>query len=132
MDSTALTQLELQVALPLLAGMAGIGLAYLRQRLHLQADSTAAQLDATANAAIQSAVGNFAGTVAGALAAGTMTPAVAIQQLPGYLAKTVADSVARIPLSDTALTTMLLGKVAAVAGVPVAAGGAAGVAQPPA
>lgn len=121
MDDNALTQLELQVALPLLVGLVGIGLAWIKQRLKLQVDSTAAQLDATANAAIQGAVSNFAGKVAGALAAGTLTQTTAVSQLRGYLGETVAESVARIPLSDTALTTMLLGKAASVAGIPTSA-----------
>lgn len=117
MDTNALTQFELQVAIPLLVGLVGVGLAWVRKRLDLQADSTAAQLDAVANTAIQDAVGNFAGRVAGSLAAGTLTQATAVTQLRSYLAQTVSDSVSRFPLSDTALTTMLLGKAAAVAGV---------------
>ena len=116
MEST-LVQLELQVAIPLLVGLVGIGLAWLRQRLELQSDSTAAQLDATANAAIQSAVSNFAGKVAAGLSAGTLSRATALAQLRDYLGETVADSLARFPVSDSALTTMLLGKVAVVAGV---------------
>lgn len=117
MDSDALTQLEVHVAIPLLIGLVGIGLAWVKKQFNLQVDSTDAQLDAVANAAIQSAIGNFAGKVAGALAAGTLTQATAVTQLQAYLQDTVADSVARFPLSDTALTTMLLGKAAAIAGV---------------
>ena len=117
MERDTLTQIELQVAIPLLVGLVGIGLAWVKQRLNLQADSTASQLDTAANTAIQDAAGNFAGKVAGALAAGTLTHATAVTQLRGYLADTVADSVKRLPLSDTALSTMLLGKAAAIAGV---------------
>ena len=120
MENT-LVQLEIQVAIPLLVGLVGIGLTWLRQRLELQSDSTAAQLDATANAAIQAAVANFAGKVAAGLSTGTLSRGTALTQLRSYLCETVADSMARFPLSDTALTTMLLGKVATVVGVPVAA-----------
>ena len=116
MEST-LVQLELQVAIPLLVGLVGIGLAWLRQRLELQSDSTAAQLDATANAAIQGAVANFAGKVAAGLSTGSLSRTTALAQLRDYLGETVADSVSRFPISDSALTTMLLGKVAAIAGV---------------
>ena len=116
MEST-LVQLELQVAIPLLVGLVGIGLAWLRQRLELQSDSTAAQLDATANAAIQGAVANFAGKVAVGLSSGTLSRASAVSQLRDYLGETVADSLARLPVSDNALTTMLLGKVAAISGI---------------
>ena len=116
MENTLL-QLELQVAIPLLVGLVGIGLTWLRQRLELQSDSTAAQLDATANAAIQGAVANFAGKVAAGLSAGTLSRVTAVTQLRDYLGETVADSLARFPISDNALTTMLLGKVAVIAGV---------------
>ena len=114
MDATTLTQLEVQVAIPLLVGMVPIGLELLRRKLNLQADSTAAQLDAVANTAIQGAVANFAGKVSGALSAGTLSRTTAVAQLRGYLAETVADSIARIPMSDTALDTMLQGKRAAL------------------
>lgn len=115
--SALVLQFEAQVALPFLVGMVGIALAWIKKRLNLQAESTGAQLQAVANATIQTAVGNFAGKVANGVATGAITPANATAQLTDYLKTEAADSMARLKPSPAAIETMLLGKLATAAGV---------------
>lgn len=106
-------QLEFQVALPLLVGMVGIALAWIRKRLDLQEASTDAQLEAGANATIQTAAANFAGKVSAGLADGSLTLDTAVEQLTSYLHATAKESMARLRPSQEALTTILLGKLKA-------------------
>lgn len=116
MDQTAITQLEIQVAIPLLVGLVAIGLAWIRKRLNLQADSTNAQLEAVANTAIQTAVTNFAGKVAHGFVNGELTKDKAVANLQSYLADSVGGSMSRLKPSADVLETMLLGKIAQIAG----------------
>ena len=113
-----LTQIEIQLGIPLAVGLIGIGLAWTRRRLNLQEGSTAAQLNQAANAAIQHAVANFAGLVAADLANGALTRANAVTRLRGYLLSTVTDSYQRLNPAPETLATMLVGKLAQLAGVP--------------
>lgn len=97
---------------PIISAAVGMG-------LYLMYGQTAAQKDATANAAIQAAISNFAGPVAQNVASAVISSAMVtgpavLSQLETYLSTTVKDSVARLKVSPDTMAVMLEGKVKAI------------------
>ena len=97
---------------PIISAAVGMG-------LYLMYGQTAAQKDATANAAIQAAVSNFAGPVAlnvanSVITAAQVTGPAVLANLESYLKTTVGDSIARLNVSPVTMATMLEGKVKAL------------------
>lgn len=116
MDLAVINQIEATIIPPIILAMVGWGLSFLSQKLKLQKDSTAAQLETSANAAIQQASKNFAARVSTGLLNGSLTRATAVAQLSSYLLSAVGDSMELMKPNLATLETILLGKVKELTG----------------
>lgn len=111
-----MTNVGYPVLSAMLIALIPVFVVWMKLRLNIQTVAANAQAGATANAAIQNAVSNFAGRVLMDVAMGKMTLADvksgrATPALIAYVNETVSDSMDMLKVTPDTLTTMLEGKV---------------------